>query len=129
MGMTAALRTRAFMTSSLVLTSLVLVWGTALGGRSFAPVRLVLVAMPHGDKVGHFVLYGVIALTGALLTETRDNAAALGLFVVVIGVADEFRQLTESNRNFSAGDVLANLAGVCLGLLVALVVQRSHNRS
>jgi hypothetical protein len=123
--MTSAVRSRAVAILSLVLTSMVLLWGTALGGRSFAPVRAVLVALPYGDKVGHFVLYGIVALSGALLVRTRPQAAGLGLFVILLGVGDEFRQLTENNRNFSAGDVLANLAGVSLGLLFVLVLART----
>lgn len=114
--------------SALFVASVALVWGTALGGRSFSPVRTVLVALPYGDKVGHFVLYGTIALALALLARTRVHVAGAGLAVIVVGVADEFRQLTESNRNFSAGDVLANLAGVCLGLLVATGLRRWQQR-
>jgi hypothetical protein len=113
----------------LVGASTLLVWGTAFGGRSFGPIRAILIALPYGDKVGHFALYGIIALALGLLTQTRTHLVGAGLAVIVIGVADEFRQLTESNRNFSAGDVLANLAGVCLGLLAALAVQRIRDRS
>jgi hypothetical protein len=113
----------------LVGASTLLVWGTAFGGRSFGPIRAILVALPYGDKVGHFALYGIIALALGVLAQTRTHLVGAGLAVILIGVADEFRQLTESNRNFSAGDVLANLAGVCLGLLVALAVQQIRNRS
>lgn len=110
--------------ATLVASSALLIWGTAFGGRSFGPIRAILVALPYGDKVGHLGLYGAIAFALGLLVRTRDQVALAGLMVVALGVADEFRQLTESNRNFSAGDVLANLAGVSLGLLAAYSVRR-----
>lgn len=108
----------------LIASSTLLVWGTAFNGRSFGPIRAVLVALPYGDKVGHLGLYGAIALALGLLVRTKAQVAGTGLAVILLGVADEFRQLTEGNRNFSAGDVLANLAGVCLGLLVAYTFRR-----
>lgn len=108
----------------LVTASVLLVWGTAFNGRSVGPFRAVLVALPYGDKVGHFVLYGTIALGAAFLVRSRTQVVALGLFVIALGIGDEFRQLTEPNRNFSAGDVLANLAGVSIALLVALYAQQ-----
>jgi VanZ family protein len=100
------------------------VWGTAFGGRSFGPIRAVLVALPYGDKVGHFGLYGAIAMALGLLVNKSSHLAAVGLTVIVLGVADEFRQLSEGSRNFSAGDVLANLAGVSAGLIVAFAIRR-----
>ncbi len=110
----------------LIASSTLLVWGTAFDGRSFGPIRAVLVALPHGDKVGHLGLYGAIALAAGLLVRTKVHVAATGLVVILLGVADEFRQLSEGNRNFSAGDVLANLAGICLGLLVASMLRRMN---
>ena len=120
------LNDRRLLGSGLVVASTLLVWGTAFNGRSFGPVRVVLVALPHGDKVGHIGLYGAIAFTLGLLVRTKAQVAATGLVVIVVGVADEFRQLTEGNRNFSAGDVLANLAGVCLALLIAYAIRRTQ---
>ena len=110
--------------AALCASSILLVWGTAFGGRSFGPVRAVLVALPYGDKVGHMALYGAISFTLAMLVRTRRHLMVTALAVMSIGIADEFRQLTEGNRNFSVGDVLANLAGVLLALLLATIVER-----
>ncbi len=115
---------RRLVAIGLVSSMTLLVWGTAFNGRSFGPIRALLVTLPYGDKVGHFGLYGAIAMALGLLVRSKTHVAACGLGVIVLGVADEFRQLTEGNRNFSAGDVLANLAGVCLGLLVAYMFRR-----
>lgn len=112
----------------LIGTSLLLVWGTALNGRQFGPIRALLRALPHGDKVGHFGLYGTITLAAASLVRTRTQAIGAALAIILVGIGDEYRQLSEGGRNFSAGDVLANLAGVCTGLLVALAVSRIVTR-
>lgn len=122
-----ALDNRRVIIPWLAAVSALLVWGTAFGGRSFGPIRAVLVALPYGDKVGHFGLYGAIAMGLGLLVTKRSQFAAVGLAVIVVGVADEFRQLAEGNRNFSAGDVLANLAGISFGLLAASAVRRIRN--
>jgi VanZ family protein len=127
--MVQSLNNQRVVSSWLVGASTLLIWGTAFGGRSFGPIRALLVALPYGDKVGHFALYGTIALALGLLAQKRTHLVGAGLAVILIGVADEFRQLTESNRNFSAGDVLANLAGVCLGLIAALAVHRFRDQS
>ena len=119
------LKDRRLVAIGLVASSTLLVWGTAFDGRSFGPIRALLVALPYGDKVGHLGLYGAIALALGLLVRTKAHVAGTGLAVILLGVGDEFRQLTEGNRNFSIGDVLANLAGVCLGLLVAYACRHS----
>jgi len=105
-------------------TTLLLIWGTAFNGYRFGPVRAVLRALPYGDKVGHFGLYGVITLGLALLVRTRTQAVGAGLAVLLLGIGDEFRQLLEPRRNFSITDVMANLGGVSLGLLGALLLSR-----
>ena len=115
---------RKFVVTALVSTTMLLVWGTAFGGRSYGPVRAILRALPYGDKVGHFSLYGAMTLGLAMLVRTRNQAIGAGVAVIALGIGDEFRQLTEPNRNFSLGDVLANLGGVSLGLLAALVISR-----
>jgi len=107
-----------------IVASTTLVWGSALGGRSWGPVRAVLRWLPYGDKVGHFAIYGSITFAAAMMARTRLQAVAVGVGVITLGVADEFRQLLEPHRNFSISDVLANLGGVCAGLLAVLAVMR-----
>lgn len=112
----------------LVATSLLLLWGTAFDGYRFGPVRSVLRALPYGDKVGHFGLYGAITVGVLMLVRTRTQAITAALLVILVGIGDEFRQLTEPHRNFSISDVLANLGGVALGLLAVLLLSRVLNR-
>lgn len=115
---------RKWVAGGVVATVMFLVWGTAFNGRSFGPIRAVLRALPYGDKVAHFGLYGIITLGLALLVRTRNQAIGAGIAVIGLGIGDEFRQLTEPNRNVDIADVLANLGGVALGLLIALVIGR-----
>lgn len=105
-------------------TLMLLVWGSVFRGYAWGPVRAVLRALPYGDKVGHFVLYGTITFALAMMVKTRAQAFAVGFGVTLLGVADEFRQLSTPNRNFSISDVLANAGGVCAGLLLVLLVAR-----
>ena len=114
--------------AAVVGTSLLLVWGTAFNGYRFGPVSAVLGAIPYGDKVGHFGLYGTITLGVLMLVRTRTQAIGAALSILLVGVGDEFRQLAEPNRNFSISDVLANLGGVALGLLAVLMLSRVLNR-
>lgn len=99
-----------------------LVWGTAFNGRSFGPIRFLLRATPHGDKVGHFVLYGAIVFAVGLVVRRRTTAVLSAFVVLLVGIADEYRQLLVGGRNFDLDDILANAGGVCLGLLAALLV-------
>lgn len=119
---------RKWIAGAVAATTMLLIWGTAFNGRAFGPIRSILRALPYGDKVGHFGLYGTITLGLALLVRTRNQAIGAGLAVIALGIGDEFRQLTEPNRNFDIADVLANLGGVALGLLAALVVGRVVTR-
>lgn len=99
-----------------------LVWGTAFDGRSFGPIRFLLRATPHGDKVGHFVLYGAIVFAVSLVLRKRTTSLAAAFVMLIVGIADEYRQLFLGGRNFDLDDVLANAGGICLGLLAALVI-------
>lgn len=101
-----------------------LIWGSVLGGFRYGPVRAVLRAVPYSDKLGHFALYGGITLALAFLVRTRRQAIGAGVGVIALGIGDEIRQRFEGGRNFDIIDVLANLGGVSLGLLAALLLMR-----
>lgn len=99
-----------------------LIWGTGFDGRSFGPIRFLLVTTPYGDKVGHFVLYGAIAFALAILVRRPIPAAVGAMALVSIGIADEFRQRAVGGRNFDLLDIAANSVGICVGLLAAAMV-------
>ena len=64
------------------------------------------------DKVGHFVVYGVLMFWFAQLYARRLPCAA---GFVALGVALEFVQGSLGYRSFELYDMLANSAGVLLG--------------
>jgi len=99
-------------------------WGTLLGGGSSTLVETLLGALPFGDKVGHFGLYGAITFGLAMMTRTQRNAMGVATAVMVVGVADEVRQLLYPSRSFTVSDLAANLIGVSLGLGAAMLVRR-----
>lgn len=101
-----------------------LVWGSVFNGFRFGPVRFILRALPYSDKLGHFALYGSITLAVAFLVRTRQQAIGAAVGLIVLGILDEFRQLFQGGRNFDIIDVVANLGGISLGLLAALVIMR-----
>ena len=115
---------RRFVSAFAVLTASLLVWGTAFGGHRARPVRGLLELVPFSDKLGHLLLYGVVAFGIAILSPTRRVAVGAATALLALGIADEFRQLTEYGRTFSSSDVVANAAGIGLGLAVAVVVRQ-----
>lgn len=88
----------------------------------FDLVRII----PYGDKIGHFFLFGLLAL-GANLALKRRGISAGRIFVpfgaiVIFGVVivEEFSQKLMPGRTFDVNDMLASLAGVILFSLVPL---------
>jgi VanZ family protein len=82
-------------------------------------VLAVLYRIPYADKLGHFILYGILALLINLTLfrsmphERRLSFAVISgvLLIVVIGL-EEFSQQYFSNRTFSLEDLSASYMGV-----------------
>lgn len=75
--------------------------------------------IPYADKVGHFVLYGILALLINLtlfrsLPRRSRIAVALtsGLILALLIGLEEFSQQNFSSRTFSLGDLGAGYLGV-----------------
>jgi polysaccharide biosynthesis protein VpsQ len=75
--------------------------------------------IPYADKVGHFVLYGVLALLINLtLFRSVPNrnriwlALSSGLILIVLIGIEEFSQRNFPNRTFSLEDLTASYLGV-----------------
>ncbi len=88
----------------------------------FDLVRII----PYGDKIGHFFLFGLLAL-GTNLALKRRGISAGSIFVpfgaiIIFGVVivEEFTQKLMPGRTFDVNDMLASLAGVVLFSLVPL---------
>jgi len=73
------------------------------------------------DKVGHFVVYGVLMFWFAQLYARRLPYAA---GFIALGVALEFVQGSLGYRSFELYDMLANSAGVLLGWAAASLFKK-----
>jgi len=67
-------------------------------------------------------MYALLAFLPALYERLRvvfANAAG----AIALGVGLEFAQLASGWRNFEIGDMIADLAGVCLGLALGVAIR------
>lgn len=104
-----------------------LVWFTVLDGWRVGPFREILRSIPMSDKVGHFVIYGSIAFFAALLAKHPARIRAAAAAVMLLGIADEFRQIGDFGRTYSIEDIIANGLGILAGVTVAKMILRRQN--
>ncbi len=81
---------------------------------------------PNGDKVGHFILYGLLNffITRAFLSSlpTRRGGwvtLSVGLILALFVALEEFSQKYFASRTFSLLDLTASLLGIVIGGWVA----------
>ena len=77
---------------------------------------------PNGDKVGHFILYGLLNffITRAFLSSlpTRRGGwvtLSVGLILALFVALEEFSQKYFASRTFSLLDLTASLLGIIVG--------------
>jgi polysaccharide biosynthesis protein VpsQ len=80
--------------------------------------------LPFGDKVGHFLMFGGLALVANLALASRGRrslarAIVIGsILVLIVATAEEYSNKFVPMRDWSLGDLTANYLGVaCLGVL------------
>src|SRR5215207_6720423 len=83
--------------------------------------------LPLGDKLGHFILYGILALLinltlfRSLPSQTRPSIAVTsGLILALLIGIEEFSQQYFSSRTYSLGDLTASYLGVIFFSWMAL---------
>ena len=88
--------------------------------RNLGPFHIIYV-IPYGDKVGHFVLFGLLSLTvNMAVFERRPGAvksaqAVRTSLVLAVPIAlEELSQRWITGRTFSLLDLTASLLGVAL---------------
>jgi VanZ family protein len=86
---------------------------------------------PLWDKVAHVGFFAMLA--GLLVRGLPGGLMRTGLIVAlactVLGVWDEWRQLTLPGRNAGLDDLLADLVGIGLGVFVAAWAIRQPRRA
>ena len=93
---------------------------------------------PYGDKVGHFILYGILTLlidltllpssarksSSTIISSRRRVAVRVGLFLAVAITVEEFSQQYFSNRTFDLIDLGASVLGVMFFSWLALKIKK-----
>jgi polysaccharide biosynthesis protein VpsQ len=92
----------------------------------------MLYSFTYGDRVGHFVLFGLlsfllrIAFPVPCFRALKRNIPVLTLILALFIVAEEISQIFIPARTFSWGDLLASLTGWGLGWGIGCWVRRNH---
>ncbi len=93
---------------------------------------------PYGDKVGHFILYGILTFlidlsllhssaqgTGATLTKSRKRLAVKVGFILAFAITvEELSQQFFSKRTFDLVDLMASYFGVIVFSWLALKIKK-----
>jgi VanZ family protein len=101
-------------------------WWLALGWLVVGAI-IYLSLTPHpidipvssGDKMGHFLAYGLLMGWFVQLYQSRLMLALHALCFIATGVALEYLQ-GYTGRQFEVADMVANTGGVLLGLMLLL---------
>jgi len=89
--------------------------------------------IPAGDKLAHVFLFGTLALLAnaamdiATFQWGRISVLKGSLLVFIPTVLEEFSQLHFRSRSFDVLDLLADVIGVTLGGLIAVLLVRYFN--
>lgn len=93
----------------------------------------VLYRFPYGDKVGHFILYGILtllvnltALRSYRFSDPKRAALTWTLVLALLVAAEEFSQRYFANRTFSLSDLAFGYAGMSLGMWLAWKIDRKR---
>jgi VanZ family protein len=111
-------------------TLLLIIWTLILLGLLLSPIRPGLVpefgGFQHWDKVAHFVLFvitGFISIYGAGFFSRLGARILFGLvFGLVLALGTEIGQYFMPSRDPEFYDLLADLAGLFLGLLSSVLL-------
>ena len=95
---------------------------------SLLPQMPIPQGLQVGDKIGHGLAYAALGfMATALMTPLAK--LVLGTAVLAFGIAMEFAQGAVAGRTQELADVGANIVGMLLGILCALLLERLLNRS
>lgn len=110
------------------LYSALLVTLVVAADRGDLPLDLVA-RLPSGDKAGHFLLMGFLALLVNLALASGGGVAVVKRCALVAAVVtlEEISQVAFRHRHFEPADLAADLAGIAaFGLLAAFLLARGR---
>ena len=81
-----------------------------------APIKM-LYQFPNGDRLGHFILYGILTflVDAAFPREVRiarTNILLGSLVIAILAILEEFSQIFVSYRTFDLVDLTCTLLGI-----------------
>lgn len=89
-------------------------------------IFLDLVKMiPYGDKIGHFILFGILALGANLVFKLRGfricniNLLYGAMLIFTADVLEELSQQYIPGRTFDIADLMATLAGIVVFSMIS----------
>jgi VanZ family protein len=98
---------------------------------SMPPFIRAVYDFPNGDKLGHFILFGLLNffITLTLLRALPNRspklvALSIGLTLALLIGAEEYSQKYFSNRTFDLVDLTVSYLGVLIGGWVALKLKK-----
>lgn len=75
------------------------------------------------DKIGHFLAYSILMINIGLITLNHRKAFITGaIFAVFYGGLMEGGQYFVPGREVSGLDMIANVSGVCIGVVISLTL-------
>lgn len=98
-----------------------------------APIKMIY-RFPNGDRVGHFVLYGILTFLVDVTFPRQVRVGRLNMFygsmvIAILGTLEEFSQLYFSYRTFDLVDLTFTLLGIaCADWLVRFMRKRQPAR-
>jgi len=109
------------MSKYLRLTGFTVVFSISLIATEKPELFRFITLIPYGDKIAHFVLFGMLAALGVLQTWRFGKAYVWTsvLLTLVYATADEFLQLLFASRSFSLLDLGADIAGILIFSAIA----------
>ncbi|MGL6162566.1 VanZ family protein [Microbulbifer sp.] len=87
-------------------------------------------SIPHGDKIGHFFLFGTLTLTVVVATRFRSftvgwlNIYYGGALVALFVLGEEVSQVFIPFRTFDLADLIADSLGILVAIGVAYLIRK-----
>lgn len=110
-----------------------ILWVIYMANTGQSSVFFELVSLiPYGDKVGHFMLFGILTLTANIGLQFK--ALSFGklqvfwgaTFVLIFAGLEELSQHFSSRRTLDLSDFIADVAGIALFSLLTTAIQKKY---
>lgn len=106
---------------------------SAIGNESL--FHLFVRKMPMGDKIGHFLLFGILTYSANIISKFQTwwvwklSFLKGSIYVFVFVLVDEFSQLFFTYRQFDVFDLIANFVGIAFFSYLSLLRRGRHEKN